>query len=890
VRRSQTLRIARLLLAVGVASGVVVCADAGAADDGFTPCSTTGSTRPAGGAWTALRPAFPAGPATVLDVASPAFEPDTIYATNGTAVVRTIDGGCSWVPIFNADAAINGLVPQPAPDSISQVVAPSSATNSKFVYVVAEHTVGGVNRPVVYSNSNHGTAAWISSDPNPASPSASSLPAAGKITDLAACNLLPSTVYAVVDSLDAAGADVRNLYQSTDSGVTWQLRNGVGAPFPYEQLLVHPTLNNGLFALASGRLNQSNDAGAVFRTVGPAPSDATSADVAVGDGYIRLAQGHSTRNWVDVSSDGGLTWRSESTPIQAKYVAMAPLRNVVAVGDGKRVALVVGAATGVSTVDVTPTGQPPLHISISAPSPGGFSLVGASGGVVLRAGLTLAFKALPPGIIRLLPGGLAGHYFPPSIVPGAQTVTLPPGASQDLPYTLLLPRRPSIVDIMFLVDTTGSMNGTIAGLRQDLAFIVNDVGTLGLNVKFGLGDFKDLATGFGEGGGAKGDYPFALRRVIGPADAQLAAQIGKLAASGGGDTPEADLTALYQSTTGAGEAMNNQVIVDPGQQARYRPGSVRIAIVGTDAPFHQGKGYPSWSSVAHALRTNGVRQVGLSVGTASMQDLSDMATDSGAIAPEGGLDCNGDGKTDIQEGQPLVCPVSAGTLGAAGAPVQLGPAVVAMTEAVKDYRLVTVGVHAGNSASAGHITLVGNSLHPGINLKADNEIPFTVHYSCPSLPTRHSYQASVGADITSSPVASVPATLICLPGAKLPPALGPLSQTVLLAAPAAAAAAPPPNPVPNPNPNPNPNPVLNPSFGIADQKQEEPQLAFAVAPGEQMPALDELAMSKVTTSRWSTEADLFGAALLLGAAAGAAYRIRNSYGFVPRRTPGGNRR
>src|SRR5207245_6159018 len=105
-----------------------------------------------------------------------------------------------------------------------------------------------------------------------------------------------------------------------------------------------------------------------------------------------------------------------------------------------------------------------------APPRVGYAAPGRSGGAVVRATISLATGHPIPPVntpIRLLSGADV-HQFPAVLIPGPHSVTLRPGASVDVPYRLFLPRVPTPLDVMFLVDTTGSMGGVIDGLRQDL--------------------------------------------------------------------------------------------------------------------------------------------------------------------------------------------------------------------------------------------------------------------------------------------------------------------------------------------------------------------------------------------------------------------------------------
>src|SRR5207248_5309450 len=103
----------------------------------------------------------------------------------------------------------------------------------------------------------------------------------------------------------------------------------------------------------------------------------------------------------------------------------------------------------------------------------------------LVARLLVAVLGTPKVDVTLQPVQLLAHVgvrvFPSTLFPGKQTVALAPGAHKDVTYQLLLPRTPSPVDLMYLVDTTSSEQLTLNAVRQDLGTVVNDLGAVGLD-------------------------------------------------------------------------------------------------------------------------------------------------------------------------------------------------------------------------------------------------------------------------------------------------------------------------------------------------------------------------------------------------------------------------
>src|SRR5262249_34137339 len=155
--------------------------------------------------------------------ASPQFQPDTIYATNGTQVMRSMDGGCGWEQIFdatNAPSAALGVLPQTA--TITSLAAPSSANSSRYLYVGVDATIAGVKQPLVAASAKEGRT-W------PYATSSNGLPPVGHISDLSATADLPLASYALVTS-SVGGTNVdRQVYASSDGGQTWAARTPLGA-------------------------------------------------------------------------------------------------------------------------------------------------------------------------------------------------------------------------------------------------------------------------------------------------------------------------------------------------------------------------------------------------------------------------------------------------------------------------------------------------------------------------------------------------------------------------------------------------------------------------------------------------------------------------------------
>ncbi|HMC69168.1 MAG TPA: vWA domain-containing protein, partial [Mycobacteriales bacterium] len=439
-------------------------------------------------------------------------------------------------------------------------------------------------------------------------------------------------------------------FTTTDGGKTWMPRDANATTSDTKDLRADPVVNGWAYARNSNGLVKSPDGAESFQN-GLNAGDVNSFDVQPGANGSMLVVGHANRKSFDRLNTNGGGWHSVPAPVYSRFVGIQPILDNVAVSDDSRMWLESNGNVAKAR-DITPGAGPPTQIQITAPLATGYAIVGDHGDTVLRRVQNLdnsGIAGAPGQPILLLPHGLP-KQFPSTLTPGTTRLSLPAGASQDVSYRLLLPRTPSPVDVMFLVDTTASTENTINGLKQDLAEIVNDIGSTGLNAQFGVADFKDYSPSIDNlGDGETGDYPYRLDRRVGPSDASLRAALNELHARGGGDPPEAQLTALYQSTTGAGQHYPRRKTwikyLQPGQSAGYRSDALKLAVLATDERFHREKSYltPSWDKTVAALRSYDVHPIGLAIETVtdrgqlqgfhSLHVEQELARDTGSVAP-----------------------------------------------------------------------------------------------------------------------------------------------------------------------------------------------------------------------------------------------------------------
>jgi hypothetical protein len=243
-------------------------------------------------------------------------------------------------------------------------------------------------------------------------------------------------------------------------------------------------------------------------------------------------------------------------------------------------------------------------------------------------------------------------------------------------YTGALGQPP--VDVYMLVDLSGSFTDDLEAFKQEAGEMLDTLKADNSNIRFGLGRFEDYPIrpfGLFE----RGDH--AYQRVVDLTldDSLVRTTIEDLAIAGsdaGGDSPQSQLAALYQAATGDGQTVTGHpdANIPAGQQASFRDGATKIIVLWTDAAFHRpgdlgvpgGITYPgpSFDETVAAIRALDPPMVmGVLSGDNpdARADLETIASETGAVAPKGGVDLNGDGSPDILQGELLV-----GGIGQAG--------------------------------------------------------------------------------------------------------------------------------------------------------------------------------------------------------------------------------
>ncbi|MFP6663979.1 MAG: thrombospondin type 3 repeat-containing protein [Deltaproteobacteria bacterium] len=239
---------------------------------------------------------------------------------------------------------------------------------------------------------------------------------------------------------------------------------------------------------------------------------------------------------------------------------------------------------------------------------------------------------------------------------------------RDMPLPVSNIDTAAFIDVYFLVDLSGSYSNDLPTFKIEVPDLIDDLDAQFSAIHFGLARFEDYPIApFGDAPSGDKAYEQLVDLTATATDVKNA--IAGLSVRYGADFQESQLTALYQSATGLGQifAAPNQVADIPaGQNASFRNGAVKIIILFTDADFHlpgdPGSGggipYPGASfadTVAAILALDPPMVIGVSSGGGGITDLRQMARATGALAPAGGADCDGDGDNEVLAGDPLVC-------------------------------------------------------------------------------------------------------------------------------------------------------------------------------------------------------------------------------------------
>lgn len=767
-------------------------------------------------------------------------EPLRQFASDGRTIARSLDGGCTWTEVHYS------VPPSPSvrindtgiSDSILQLAVSEGGSRPGLVWALLGPRDEAV-APLRVLVSEDGGETWASRGAGlPAlhtrAQSAVLGAPAGINRPTAILGLTAADADRAYIATSSTGEGDGPVFMSTDTGRTWR-RAGILDPTiepvgRIDELAVDPGDPDSLWLLGGdgSKLLNSPDAGTTWRVV-----DVSSGQRVRVDGlHVSRRRGAPHVQVVGSANidDFGTLFRSVNGSDFVPVHLVEPLRGDLLVsqgGDPDNLVMSTDQPDQALTLDLTAAGGS-IFRSLATVGLGDVNApqVDATPEPVhwfrRYDGLAAYVPGPPPGgpppPPKVLPqrlfdaSGIArrnGGRVPGTLEPANLEEVLPPEGSKEHDYTLDLPPLPTPVDVWFLMDTSGSMGGAIEGLQLGIDRIIAELAAAGMDAWFGLAEYK------GE------NYRYVRLADLAPPGADLERGLRRLYASGGGE--ETQFTALYQTSTGAGQV---DVGVMKGHGASWRPEALRVVVHATDEPFGVVPDGPSRDEAVAALNAAGVFHVGLDLSPGSRgvstapptrsvrADLDDMARATGTFAPPEGVDCNGDGRRDLDAGEPLTCPIVRGE-----DEVEISEAIISAVRAVRDDTAVALTVVDGGGIRVD----VADALRVPVNVKQSNRLPFRVRFDCPAEMTGDVANVKLLATVRGVPSAPAAARVFCGP----PPVPAPPAPPQPLAAIAPFVATPPqvvPNiePAVSPLQQPAPGQVAAPSVqpGLAAQPSE----------------------------------------------------------------------
>ncbi|HVL95357.1 MAG TPA: hypothetical protein VM266_05810, partial [Solirubrobacteraceae bacterium] len=690
-------------LAATVALGLTLAPAPAAAPSGATrECGGDSEAVLKKGRWTLI--AKPQGLTRILSHAEAAGG-RRLLVTDGTRIARSTDGGCSWNVVYEVagptgeGTAADGLLPR-----VSRLATLPGSD-------VALATVEGVGRAaasrLLRSTDGGGEGSWRQVE---------GPPAVTGIREVIAAPDSAERVYLVTGTADAVGENDPSganglLYRSDDRGETW---TSLGVNGEVEKLAVEPdTDGRHLWIVRSnGTVLHSRDAGATFEAQTlPGPQDEEGAPLAAGDHwrdvavhrFVHIAHAvvvtASPTRAADVtravySPDRGATW------LEVPVDQLGPAGGLVFGNDGSQLYSAGGSAAtswrGPGLVEFDGSAGrwrsaddlnlvsllDPRRVQSPRPDAPGYHAIylrSHRGGEDAPPDALARFEppTQPSPPQPLLgrpdcgdPSAPPQKRKPVTFEPARLDVQLTPGQPARVPVRASLASDPAPVDVAFLVDNSSSMDPAIGGLFCSIERLVRELPERHLDAHFGLAAYNDIAS-------------FTYRRLVDVAPPETAgpaisAALRLLFTMIGREEPLRG--ALYQLATGAGldapaPSAGVHRRVPPGQEINFRAAgkSLRTVFVITDEPYEDTtEGEPPLEDVFAALQSRGIRVIGLPVRTDApptdtqhalprqlvmVRQLQEIARGSGALAPRGGVDCDGGGSPDVQTGEPIVCPI-----------------------------------------------------------------------------------------------------------------------------------------------------------------------------------------------------------------------------------------
>jgi hypothetical protein len=814
----------------GVLPVAVLVALAAPATAGPRPACTAVSRT---GAWTTIEaPVLSRGPVEIAAYAVDPRDRRRLFVTDGVHLLRSSDGGCRWQLVHTVTGA-DGAPSRTA--RITSLLVPAHTDARRQVHaslLELQAQASSVTTTVRPLSSRDGGTRWE------AGPVLAAVAGDDKVEVdppllLVAAPSDPRRLYAVTNLV----LNPAVVHRSDDTGRSWRtvgtpLVPGGASELPplgVREMVVDPVDAGRLWLLRSGALLTSGDGGASWAAT---PSPTASGGHRPWNGLSVLhrpgapfdVQAVLSRQHFPAENSG--LWRSTDGGRRFRDLPVSgtrgPFGSLARLPDG-------------STVLTTDHyGEPPAGVWLARPGSAAFrsidtlrlaplrdATVGAAGTVAFRRPDLLALWTPPPEHRPADPSPAAAAPAPPAARPASFTpdpvvLRAAVGARATARVVLDLPPRPRPPDVAVLLDASGSQTGVRDQLAAGVTRLAAGLRARAPDPRVALALYRGV------------EERYTRIADLRPPDGAYARAVAQLRIGGGGLEPA--YTALHQLVTGSGVPGSAAEPVPAGQQVRFRAGSLRVVVHVVDEALQPDPEGPDPVTATAALAGAKVLHLGVQVGDDPVlrAQLDQLARSTGALAPPGGVDCDGDGRTDLPSGAPLTC--------AAGD--DLTGAVLSLLAALRDPAdLALTAVLPGGPS----VTVVPLADLRGRDLTRRQRVAAELRATCPDHPgtTAGAIQAVVPA--RSVLLATGALRLVCSGVAAAPPgpAAGPppppaaVPAVLGAAPPALPVAAPPAVPAP-PAPVPGPAPAQAPAAAgagpaLAAVPQEEQATALALA-------------------------------------------------------------
>ncbi|MDP3710851.1 MAG: hypothetical protein Q8R60_00005, partial [Mycobacteriales bacterium] len=732
--------------------------------------------------WTYALPRFSVGPAAVVAHAGDAAK---WFVTNGVEVVASTDTGCTWSSVLVLPETPTAELPYSRQTDRVRGLSAASGAVAATVEVLSEADPLGPLAPE--GSPTRGlvsTTAVLWGELAPARTSPLTLPL-GVPGPLAVAPSASGTVYAV------AGG---RLHRTSDSGVSWALTTPLPEPgAAVTAVAVHPKAPQVVYAVQGDAVHASQDSGATWTLLLDAdgalvPAIAVTVDEnnPINVRLLEQVDARSSPHQLRYSKDGS---SFDVRPLGAggRGVVEGPVQS--GAGGARLDQFVVTTATDVYSYDVLGD----RLVAVDEFDLGPLLDVDLSGSSFVFRGETRLARWIPGARLATLPRRLSvgpvGTPLPPlspeTVLSGPTEVALARDETATLDLDLDLSPEPTPIDVFFLLDTSGSMDDVVNGLVNGFAQLARELGEKRIDAQFGLGEYQDTA-------GTR----YHRRLDISPPGEPLRKALATVSTAGGA---EPAWTALHQMSTGTGILKPaNGDPVPRGEGASWRQGSLRVVVHATDELPSDDPDGATRDEAVRAMRDDGVRHVGIEVvrqrsvtqvaddPTPTLdpgrlnRELGAVARATGALAPAGGVDCDGDGTVELAAGAPLVCqvvpngdvgPVDVGVPETGDGTIELASPLLRILATLRDEQPVGVEVSPPAAAADLRATVRSLSAATTVNVKESAALAYSVSVTCAPAAYGGTFDLSLLPRVGARRGSALPLRVTCepLPGGPVPP-------------------------------------------------------------------------------------------------------------------------